>query len=298
MTFVSESASLSDTVFLIGAQKAGTTALAALLDQHPSVSLGRVKEPHYFSFRYSRGLEYYDELFFDRPGVLRLDASTSYTLLPTSDEDDAAWGRHVPARIKQQHPDARFLYMLRHPVDRAVSAYWHEVRAGRELRPLERALAEDRYYLGTSRYAERLERFLAHFDLDRFLMIDFAAFKRDHIGTARACCRHFGIDPDYPFNIDVPRNRSVQYSPLVRLARELLGSEQRLLSVGAAVRRVLPDSVVRGLMRLGTQPVDGLPEDVHARLTETFTEDILRLRALTGLQLVSEVDAKPERPRS
>ncbi|RKY17928.1 MAG: hypothetical protein DRQ55_14590, partial [Planctomycetota bacterium] len=91
---------------------------------------------------------------------------------------------------------------------------------------------------------------------------------------------------------------SVQYSPLVRLARELLGSEQRLLSVGAAVRRVLPDSVVRGLMRLGTQPVDGLPEDVHARLTETFTEDILRLRALTGLQLVSEVDAKPERPRS
>jgi hypothetical protein len=283
------------TVFLIGAQKAGTTALAALLDQHPAISLCREKEPHYFSFHYDRGVEYYDKLFSDRPGALRLDASTSYSVLPSTEQADTAWGRHIPARIKEHHPDARFLYMVRHPVDRAVSAYWHEVRAGREARPLEQALPVDPFYTGTGRYAERLERYLEHFDLDRFLVIDFAEFTRDHIATARACCRHFGIDPEFPFHVDVPRNRSVQYSLPARVVRTLLGSEQRLLSVGEAVRRVVPDLVYQGLIRVGTRPVDLLPEDVRAQLTESYAEDVRRLRALTGLDLLSEVVGNSER---
>lgn len=35
-------------VFLIGAQKAGTTTLAYLLSQHPNICVAKNKEPHFF----------------------------------------------------------------------------------------------------------------------------------------------------------------------------------------------------------------------------------------------------------
>jgi hypothetical protein len=53
--------------YLIGAQKAGTTTLAYLLDQHPHVTVARTKEPHFFTDNWDRGLGWYKKQFPDSP---------------------------------------------------------------------------------------------------------------------------------------------------------------------------------------------------------------------------------------
>ena len=53
-------------LFIIGAAKAGTTALYGYLAQHPKVFLSRVKEPLFFSREenYAKGLDWYEGAYF------------------------------------------------------------------------------------------------------------------------------------------------------------------------------------------------------------------------------------------
>ncbi len=106
-------------LYLIGAQKAGTTTLAFLLDQHPDIALSDPKEPGYFVDPDAKGLEWYRGCFPAKLPAMLLDASTGYTMMAAqSGADDS-----VPLRIKAAAPDARFIYVLRDPVDRTISAY-------------------------------------------------------------------------------------------------------------------------------------------------------------------------------
>ena len=50
-------------VYLIGAQKAGTTTLAYLLSQHPDICVAKNKEPHYFTGNSSKDLACYQKQF-------------------------------------------------------------------------------------------------------------------------------------------------------------------------------------------------------------------------------------------
>ena len=78
-------------IFLIGAQKAGTTTLADLLNQHPLIHLSSPKEPNYYSQHFDKGAGWYRECFAGATdGSMLLDASVSYSTRPT---DAAKWGQ-------------------------------------------------------------------------------------------------------------------------------------------------------------------------------------------------------------
>ena len=65
--------------FIIGAQKAGTTFLSYLLDQHPHITLAESKEPDFFTRHWEKGLEWYRKRFSGPEENILIDASTSYT---------------------------------------------------------------------------------------------------------------------------------------------------------------------------------------------------------------------------
>lgn len=107
-------------VFIIGAPKCATTAVAYALASHPQVAFCRLKEPRFFSNEAvrSRGLDWYHGLFGQAAGV-RAEASTSYS---------EAWrDRHriSAERIHAYNPSSRIIYCVRHPLQRAVSE-WRE----------------------------------------------------------------------------------------------------------------------------------------------------------------------------
>lgn len=100
---------------IVGAQKAGTTALYEYLSQHPQIQPTKEKELHYFNCeaRYKNGIEFYRSFF--QPGVeskLAFDASPGYL------HNDKA-----PGRIYAHNPNVKIIISLRDPVERAYSAW-------------------------------------------------------------------------------------------------------------------------------------------------------------------------------
>lgn len=123
--------------FIIGAAKSGTSSLYMYLKQHPEIYMSSVKEPHYFSFnsesKNTRGpgdsihlsitdFHEYEMLFDEANDEIAIgEASSSYL-----------YRKEAPKRIYDLIPDAKIIAILRHPADRAFSAYMHLVRDQRE----------------------------------------------------------------------------------------------------------------------------------------------------------------------
>ncbi|MBF0372040.1 MAG: sulfotransferase, partial [Alphaproteobacteria bacterium] len=187
---------------LIGAQKAATTSLAALLAAHPAVRVSEPKETHFLTAEWRRGPDWWRDRFAPGGEVL-VDASTTCAMLalPGFPPGEPPWGTEPPARLAGLRPDARLIYMVRDPVDRLWSAYWHGVRSGWEKRPFDRAVAESPMYLAAGDYAAQAEAWLAHFPREALLFVDFRDFRRDPAGVARRCLAFLGIvgeDMDLP----------------------------------------------------------------------------------------------------
>ena len=172
---------------VIGAPKAGTTALHAALTRHPSLYLSPVKEPKFFltdgpppargggpgdarTYREHvwRRRDY--EALFDGapPGTLRGESTPFYL-----------YDRLAHRRIRDLVPGARLIVVLRDPVERAHSNWAHLRSAG--LEPIggfvPACAAEDRrvaagwahfwHYLRLSRYGEQLDHLYTVFPRDQ-----------------------------------------------------------------------------------------------------------------------------------
>jgi hypothetical protein len=204
---------------VLGAQKAGTTALYAYLRWHPAITGPSWKEVSYFDRHYARGASWYRGNFplttWSRPsrrtgGIAPIvgEASPSYLFHP-----------QAPERVAGLLPEVRLIALLRDPVDRALSHYQHEVALGRE--PLsfeaaleqeeqrlegevERMVADPRYfsrawwdhtYLARGRYAEQLERWLAVFPRDQVLVVASRDLAERPAETYAEVLRFLGAPP-------------------------------------------------------------------------------------------------------
>ena len=203
---------------VIGAQKAGTTALYAYLRQHPAITGPSWKEVSFFDRHYARGVAWYRGNF---PNSLRArgdlvgEASPSYLFHPLA-----------PERVAGLVPEAKLIALVRNPVDRAYSHYQHEVALGREPLSFEDALAaeherlsgeEERMvadpayfshawwnytYLARGRYAEQLERWFASFPREQLLVLLTDELAQDPAGAYRRVLDFLGVEvrqlPSYP----------------------------------------------------------------------------------------------------
>ena len=110
-------------LFIIGAMKSGTSSLHAYLGTHPSVFMCEPKEPGYFveQLNLKRGRGWYSKLFHGAEGAsIRGESSTEYTKAPM-------YGG-VPQRLAEFNPQAKIIYLMRDPIERSISHYWHMVR--------------------------------------------------------------------------------------------------------------------------------------------------------------------------
>ncbi len=123
---------------IVGAYKSGTSSLYSYLSQHPEVHPSWHKEVHFFDLNFHKGPMWYRSHFpltsFLRiKGMITGEASPYYMFHP-----------HAAKRIKDLLPDIKLIFILRNPVDRAISHYFHEVKANRESLLLEEALEKEK----------------------------------------------------------------------------------------------------------------------------------------------------------
>ena len=223
---------LPDAVIL-GAQKSGTSSLHYYLVQHPQVTAPLRKEVHYFDLNHARGEDWYRAHFgrVGEPG-LNLDSSPYYLFHPA-----------VPARLHALLPEARLIVLLRDPVRRAYSHYWHERDERREplgfedavaAEPgrteaihaqladgsLERSPAHQHYsYLARGRYAEQLERWFALFPRERFLVLRFEELARDPLAALNATLAFLGLPPATSVSLEARNTRRYPPMPEATAAR-------------------------------------------------------------------------------
>lgn len=263
--------------FLIGAMKGGTSSLWQYLRSHPQVAMSTAKEPSFFvDNNWYRGFAWYEGFFpADPDGLVAVgEASTGYTKYPVL--------RGAAPRIRRHVPSARFIYVVREPVDRMRSHYVHELRSGVERLPLERALVEKPHYLDTSRYAYQLERYLEHFPLDRFLLLTSDDLRHRRLETMRRVWAFLGVRDDWvPPNLQEDYHRSEAQLGLRRTARRLHGR-----TPVRAIARLTPVPVKRlshllTMRRFRPSRFD-VPEDLRGRLRDALAEDVARLRGYMG----------------
>lgn len=216
---------LPDAVIL-GAQKSGTSSLHNYLTQQPGVIAPLVKEVHYFDLNYARGETWYRAHFGRRDEAgINLDSSPYYLFHPA-----------VPERMRPLLPDAKLIVLLRDPVRRAYSHYWHEHARGREklsfeaaidaeparLEDIEAALVRgdiDRSeahqhlsYLARGSYAEQLERWFALYPRERVLVLRFEDLVRQPLAVLNETLAFLGLPPAASANLGARNTR--RYPPM------------------------------------------------------------------------------------
>lgn len=189
-------------LFVIGAMKSGTNYLRKLLGRHPSIFMTEVDEPSYFvdpdelkaiwpemwARGYWRDERNYLQLFASAGDAAILgETSTNYTKIPLVSG--------VAERLHMFNPDARLIYLLRDPVERAVSHYWHMVRYHSECRSIAAAIRQDPQYVAVSHYAMQLAPFRERFGDDRIMVLTHESLVRDPLTTAETLYRWLGLDP-------------------------------------------------------------------------------------------------------
>jgi len=239
-----QSRSLPDAV-IIGAQKCGTSSLHNYLTQHSGVIPPLRKEVHYFDVNFKRGDAWYRAHFGrkSKPG-LNFDASPYYLFHPLAAE-----------RMHTLLPHAKLIVLLRDPVRRAYSQYWHEREKGREPLAFEDALKAEperveeahrrlangeitasrehqiHSYVARGRYAEQLERWLALYPREQLLVLRFEDLVKDPLAVLNRTLAYVRLPAMTRASLE-PRN-SRNYPPMSteteRTLRETFAHENRRL---------------------------------------------------------------------
>lgn len=128
---------------IIGAQRCGTTSLYRYLIQHPSIAPAFRKEVHFFSKNFRKGPNWYREHF---PSYLyknTIRALLGRAFLTGEASTDYIFHPYAAQRAFRTVPRVKLIVLLRNPVDRAYSHYYHEVRKERESLSFEAAIERE-----------------------------------------------------------------------------------------------------------------------------------------------------------
>lgn len=252
---------------IIGASKAGTSSFCLMLEQHPQVRLTRPREPNFFSVHYDKGWDWYEARFPEHlEGGIFGEKSPSYTHVQAYPD--------VAERIYRDLPQAKLIYVVRHPVARIESRWMQDRASGRPQNEDDFNSAVRRNLYGivdTTRYLQQIDAYRRHFSDDRIQVVFFEELVDNPSAVMAKGFRFLGIDAEFAL-ADVPhKNPSLgkkEDGKLLTRLRRYLPEDTRKLPVPAKVREL-----VRTVLK---RPVDQRPrwdESTLVWLREELSED-------------------------
>ena len=281
---------------VIGAAKAGTTALYWYLAEHPAVFMSEVKETNFFAYGVDgqgrliygdpdvhkfpvRTLAEYEALFADAGGAQAVgEASPIYLECP-----------QAPGRILGTLPGVRLVCCLRHPVERAYADYLMYLwRRGRRFEPARDLTSEavwarpDSRWMDVSRYHAQLARYYEIFPRDRIHVFLFDDLKRSTVDAVQGVYRFLAIDPAFVPDFNTAHN--VGGVPSSRALESFLTNR----SLRAVVEPWIPKRAADWVRRIRTsnmRKAPPLPPELRQELTSRLREDIVRTSGLIGRSL-------------
>ncbi len=167
--------------------------------------MSEVKEPSFFDEFYDRGVEFYASHFVGHRSEKAIGEISPWSM---------RWP-HLPERVAQVIPNAKVIFLLRNPIDRAFSNYnmylmsktppkktFSEViRSGnisRDWRKFPPDLTDgldDRWIIWCGFYRYLIENFHRYFKTENTLVVLTEDLKADRYNTLRKVFEFLGVDP-------------------------------------------------------------------------------------------------------
>ncbi|MCB1332757.1 MAG: sulfotransferase [Roseivivax sp.] len=287
---------------IIGAARAGTTALYRYLRQSPQIFMPDVKETNFFAYK-DRALtiegpgadfinnsvtrlEAYQALFAAAPdGAIRGEASPLYLFEPGTAET-----------IRAIVPDVKLVCILRNPIDQAFSHFLYATKLRVETLPdfTEALMREDERlaknwqplfgYSRFARFGTQLERFLAVFPREQMLLLTYDRYEAEPEAVMAEILAFVGADPAFVPDMSkranaggVPKNKAFQ--DFIMKPNPITGLVALMLPL--ALRRAIRDR----LAALNTRTDKTMPPRARAILTERLTPEIRKIEQILGQDL-------------
>jgi len=177
---------------VIGAMRAGTTSLHQFLASHPDIHLPHIKETDFFIGRqnWQLGREWYKRQYtLANRGIFG-------EVCPNYAKADVFPG--VPERAHTFNPNMRIFYIVRDPVERAISHYRHSLSYDRSLPPPADLIGSEQglHILRTSQYMFQIRPWLKYFDEEQIAILDFQDLLENPQHTAQLVADHLGLPAD------------------------------------------------------------------------------------------------------
>ncbi len=263
---------------IIGAMKCATSTLHDQLSRQQGFHMSEPKEPNFFSDddNYALGLKWYRALFAEAtPDQLTGESSTHYTKLPTYPQ--------TIERLQKECPEAKFIYLMRHPVERLVSHYIHDWTEQKISSDINSAVDEFSELSDYSRYAYQLRPFFECFGVESVKPLFLRAMNNHPQAVLESVCQFLGHNDKVSWVADAgPQNVSserLQRTPFVNFMLENQWvSKVRQTLVPQALR-----DVVKSRYQMRDRPQ--LSAEVEARLIARFDEDLAELGSWIGVKL-------------
>jgi hypothetical protein len=211
-------------VFIIGAQKAGTTSVYDWLGQHPELEAPEhIKDYHFFLDNplFKKGIKHLEKQYkFDNK--VKLHCAVNYLY----------FSKIVPERIYNYNPEAKIIVCLREPVSRAISAYKYFTRTLRENNDFSEALRLEQQnrlkgttkegnntYMSHGNYADQINDYIQYFPNSKiyYLIFEELIDSGKQVNIMSDLCEFLGVSRDFAFNFThlnastQPRSKIINY---------------------------------------------------------------------------------------
>lgn len=298
--------------FVIAPARSGTTTLHRLLDQHPEIYMCPIKETHFFATEVGSrkkapvGQNCIRRLIAAKAYQARITDIETYSRLFDGVKEEKAIGEacptyfrspRAPERMKRYVPEAKFVVVLRNPVDRAFSAYTS--RARRHGWSMEGFAEIPHLYtkLGPEEASKRfsfveggyhsvyLKRYLEFFDKGVIQVRLFDELIWDIQGALRQIYAFLGVDES--FSAEASMRYGATGLPRDWLLHTLLEKSTGSLAFRICLRPLVPGALRRAVSRLRNWNLvkPEIPPDVRRDWMRLYEEDIREVEKLTDMDL-------------
>ena len=293
---------------VIGAARAGTTALYNFLVQHPQIFMPQLKEPGFLMLEgtnldnpYSNrdysitDLNTYQGLF--------ADAQSTHTAIGEATTGYLTSAGVIP-RIQKYMPEAKLIVLLRNPIDRAYSEWELLFRAGRETLSFAEVIAQEpkapqsdlpwnpdeRKYLRKGLYHAHLTRFYDNFDAEQISIHLYDDWRKKQLDVLSNIYAFLGVDP--AFTPDTTIEHNVGGVPKNQMLYNLIFGNKTLKQVAKRVVPTKQIKQVRGLFL--DRSKEELTAEIRSQLTEYYHADVTALGALLNRDLSGWLTPTPQ----
>lgn len=268
----------------VGFPRCGTTWISKCLEEHPEICFSNKKEVQFFNidYDYKKGIDYYRSFFNHKKSEKIVGEFTPEYYMYKKTYD----------RIRKDCPNAKLIFSVRNPIDRAFSHYLYRKRKTGKEYPIgevftQENLPPEEQILFHGFYYHHLSRWLKNIPKDQYLIVVHEDSKEDPIAFIQKIYRFLGVKENFiPQSLNQETNTSKGLNYRSRFIQNIYAYRTKIK------RNNFGRKVVEFLKKLGLSRVVALIISWNFKGSQSGEKEVLSSEMRKKIREVYEDDIK------